>query len=731
MANNELQRQMSLIPYQSTQGEVVLRHGNAVVTLDPQSQQLTLRDARTDTTEYGKCPYCHRSYHEGQTPFQDHRDPSPTRPEHGFVNPDYFRLLADRTPVSADSTGPPSPGRPLRALRSGESRSASASAPPSGAEFVGSTPAPPDSDHGIKGSSFLPGYFHRFFVERRMLGRGGRGVVLLVEHVLDGVSLGEFACKRIPVGNDHDWLAKVLVEVQLLQRLNHPNLVSYRHVWLEDAQTTKFGPSVPCVFILQQYCNAGDLHDYVQAVITSGRGKQRKGSLAGLLSRGPGQLALEQIFSFFRDIASGLNHLHANGYIHRDLKPSNCLLHSDGNVITVHVSDFGEVQAATAQRASTGATGTLSYCAPEVLKLESPEGAYGNFTTKSDVFSLGMILYYMCFGDLPYANADVKEENEDLDLLRAEISAWAGFTEKGKKRADLPEQLYRFLKRLLSLNPAERPSTSDILQSMQSGTDLEDLSSTPTLPRPDHLHSRVSSVDTPRQQTPHTTALQRKRLSFSESPILPPPRGRRAARSTSISTSTPSTTSSNTSPHQPSRQVQLHSRSRSSSIDPADLARPTSGSQSTIMRRPLPRSTSRPGETWPTPSERPQPARKKSELLLLPPPPVHTPASWRVTAWQRLMGGPSVAPVVRIVLFLIKVATLTWPCSPYAVRGEVGHPLFGIAAVDLGVEMGWMGSLALVVVHFLVLGLAVRQGGMCAGSGTSRGSRVDGGREIG
>ncbi|PNS16219.1 hypothetical protein CAC42_6326 [Sphaceloma murrayae] len=699
MAEHELQRQMSLIPYPSNHGDVVLRHGNAIVTLDPQSQQLTLRDARAEAIEYGKCPYCQRPYHEEQPPFQSHRETSPTRPEHGFVNPDYFRLLADRTPVSAHSTGPPSPGRSFRALRSGESRSASDSGPPTGAEFVGSTPAPSTSDHGIKGSSFLPGYFQRFFVERRMLGRGGRGVVLLVEHVLDGVSLGEFACKRIPVGNDHDWLAKVLVEVQLLQRLNHPNLVSYRHVWLEDAQTTKFGPSVPCIFILQQFCNAGDLHEFVQAVLLSGRAKQRKGSLAGLLSRGPGQMPLDQIFSFFRDIASGLNHLHSSGYIHRDLKPSNCLLHSDGSSITLHVSDFGEVQAAGAQRASTGATGTLSYCAPEVLRREVPEGSYGNFTTKSDVFSLGMILYYMCFGDLPYANADVKEENEDLDLLRAEISAWSGFSSQSKKRPDLPEQLYRFLKRLLSLNPSERPSTSDILQSIQSGTDLEDLPSSPLLPRPD-LHSRVSSADSPLP----TNALQRKRLSFSETPILPPPRGRRAARSTSI----PSAAVSSASPDS-SRRAHLHShsRSRSSSLDPS---RPTSSSQphsaNTVVRRPL-RSTSRPTDTWEAGSDRATPQRRKSEMLLLPPPPPVVVNRWDVDGREVL------APLIRVALFLGKVGSLLWPCSPYGIRATVGYPLFGLAALDLGVDVGWEASLVLGLVHVVVLGLVGR--GICEG----------------
>jgi hypothetical protein len=64
----------------------------------------------------------------------------------------------------------------------------------------------PDSEPvgggGISDAAFSPKYFERFFVTQRELGRGGKGVVLLVRHVLDGVSLGEFACKRVPVGKN-------------------------------------------------------------------------------------------------------------------------------------------------------------------------------------------------------------------------------------------------------------------------------------------------------------------------------------------------------------------------------------------------------------------------------------------------------------------------------------------------------------------------------------------------
>lgn len=185
------------------------------------------------------------------------------------------------------------------------------------------------------------------------------------------------------------------------------------------------------------------------------------------------KLAFEEIYSFFKDITSGLAHLHASNYIHRDLKPSNCLLHKDSNEFRCLISDFGEVQPENVVRKSTGATGTISYCAPEVLK-QDELGRYGNFTTKSDIFSLGMILYFMCFGRLPYKSADsIQEEFEDMDLLRAEISTWSGFQDERKERPELPNQLYDFLKRLLSINPADRPSANDILHAIRTEKGLD------------------------------------------------------------------------------------------------------------------------------------------------------------------------------------------------------------------------------------------------------------------
>ncbi|KAM4055985.1 kinase [Hirsutella rhossiliensis] len=497
---------MSLIPYHPREGrEIVLRHHNSVVVRDPDSHRLEIR--RTE------CPTCHQPLGHASSPerpLDRHYDMS-----HEYVNPDYFRMLRAGNEVSAPPNGPPSPVRRLFHPALAGTPSVH-STPPSvtldeEAEFVSSTPGVGQAEGSrIRRNAFSPDYFKTFFVEETVLGRGGKGVVLLVRHEIDGCQLGHFACKRVPVGDDHAWLEKVLIEVELLAKLSHPNLVSYRHVWLEDVQLTRFGPSVACAFILQQYCNSGDLHQYVvgsaprEATKEELKARMRRRSKGQAepphhLSQAKPQLSFEDIYSFFKDITSGVAYLHAANYIHRDLKPNNCLLHREGGMLQCLISDFGEVQPENVVRKSTGSTGTISYCAPEVLKMDA-NGRYGNFTTKSDMFSLGMILYFMCFGRLPYQGANaIQEELEDIELLRAEIVDWKGFQDERRERTDLPPRLYKLLKKLLALDPAERPSANEVLIAMKSETSFDGITrgdrtaATSSSPR----SSRVQNLDSP------------------------------------------------------------------------------------------------------------------------------------------------------------------------------------------------------------------------------------------
>ena len=621
-----------------------------------------------DKLDLSECPYCHR-------PLRDEvRDPSHAGSSTSsgvaasFASPEYFRMLHHSLPGSTESSGPPSPRRRLtHPVQSGRSTSAY---PPRDAEFVGSSPAPP-SPHGISSSAFSPNYFKRFFVEERELGRGGKGVVLLVKHVLDNVSLGHFALKRIPVGDDHEWLEKVLVEVQLLQHLSHQNLVSYRHVWLEDVKLSNFGPSVPCAFVLQQFCNGGDLHNYIcntaQSSNTTEQIKQRirrRSKNQPELPQdlyGPRKLQFEEIYSFFKDITSGLNHLHINGYIHRDLKPSNCLLHNTGKELRVLVSDFGEVQTVNMVRRSTGATGTISYCAPEVLRRDLPSGNFGNFTTKSDVFSLGMILYFLCFAELPYNFADnLHEENEDLDQLRDEIVTWAGLEDQKSMRPDLPDKLYTFLQRLLSLTPVHRPSAEEILHSIKTGSGLDE--SLEAHPRP-----AVQVFDEVRSSS---------RISPVDSPALGSPRSRTPREKSVTGFTRPG----------PPTKLRLGSfREDPPMVDGTD-SRPTSPGGSLVLR-----------------------SRHSSPVKIEPPvQPLSSPR-----APYHFYGDQPVY-TLRIFFLILKIISISLPCMPVAARPPVALPLLGLAMLDLLLlDFSVHVSLSLMGLHIIAIAGTVRAGLLC------------------
>lgn len=649
---------------------------------DTNSRQLSVRDASDQPIELTECPYCHRPLRSRDSSGEDGEHGRAFGPERPFVDPEYFAMLAASQRPSPAGSGHSTPSRRVQpALRSGRSREVSGSAdPPTGAEFVASEPVAAGSQ-GISASAFSPGYFQQFFREERELGRGGNGVVLLVEHVIDNVSLGHFACKRIPVGDSRAYFEKVIVEVRLLQKIPHKNLVAYHWTWLEDHQPSKFGPSIPCLWILQDYCNGGDLHSYVlgpkmeQSVAERLKERMRRRSRGGDASpphdlRGPSKLAFDEIFSFFRDITSGLHHLHSKGYIHRDLKPSNCLLQRDGGRTRVLISDFGEVQAAGASRGSSGATGTISYCAPEVLR-RTLDGSLGNFTTKSDIFSLGMIVYFMCFGRLPYMNADdINEENEDLEELRAEITKWSGFSDEARLRPDLPERLYKYLKRLLSVDPNERPSTDEILASIKGGVAPGETEWS----FEDNAH-RVSSADTP---GPKASSRSRKQ-SYISRPGLP--------------TSAKHRSSDNVRARSPIK----HDGSRSRPMSPLG---PMESSVTLGHSKRLELS----------PAETDDDSPQQSPRLMLPPPPERPMVHWIA----RTIHDPRIALSLRVISFLVKLLSLSLPCAPYAANQWLMYPLLALAALDLVlVPFSLRLSTALLAAHMAVILTASRYARLC------------------
>ncbi|CCU81835.1 calcium-dependent protein kinase [Blumeria hordei DH14] len=662
---------MSLVPYSIRDSrEVVLRHNNAIVLRDPKTKQLVLRGADSPS----HCPTCLRAFQDTSEPGESPHRAAP------FISPEYFRMLQSVIRINNEENSSSQIHR--LADHDYDSPIYSTGNSVTGTETFTSTPASVKAGYSIKKDAFCPNYFTKFFIEEMELGRGG-----------------QFACKRVPVGDDHTWLEKVLIEVQLLQGLSHPNLVSYRHVWLEDVKLSRFGPSVPCAFILQQYCNSGDLLHYivgptpeVKSAKEQMKEQLRKRSRSQAKGERPNQqfhrrkLAFEEIFSFFKDIASGLAHLHASNYIHRDLKPSNCLLHQDGNEIRCLISDFGEVQAENVARKSTGSTGTISYCAPEVLK-QDLSGRYANFTTKSDIFSLGMILYFMCFGRLPYKSADsVEEEFEDITLLRAEICSWSGLHDERRERPDLPNQLYVFLKRLLATDPSERPSANDILVAIRTEKGLGDLPRARNSNNPSSLSGRIlpsREVSVPfcspekeaSDQVRSGTFVEKDVSMFNSQTVEP------------ISNSQLVVKPLNSLPH--------------SQITSQDRNYDGNNRQETSS---IPNSASTP--------------------LLMPPPSSKFSALCRAVCLYKIRAQLNIGiwltfstripnSVIKFLVFMVKLWSLMEPCSPRLVRSSVWWPLMVLSAFELAIrrKISWKLLLTTTTAHFIVMGIAILLGG--------------------
>lgn len=185
--------------------------------------------------------------------------------------------------------------------------------------------------------------------------------------------------KRASIQKDSDSEVKIHREINSLKLLNHPNIVNL----VEVMKSGKY------IGIVLEYASGGELFDYIL------HHKYLKENVAKKL---------------FAQLVSGVDYMHSKGLIHRDLKLENLLLDKHKNVI---ITDFGFVNSYNKDKNDLMKTscGSPCYAAPELVLTQSPyEGR------KVDIWSLGVILYAMLSGYLPF---DDDPENEDgSDIVR-------------------------------------------------------------------------------------------------------------------------------------------------------------------------------------------------------------------------------------------------------------------------------------------------------------------------
>ena len=155
-------------------------------------------------------------------------------------------------------------------------------------------------------------------------------------------------------------------EIEIMRTLNHPNVVATHEVVMND----KF------IFIVMDLAECGDLLDFVIAH----------------------QYLNEEIAQhFFIDLIAGMQYIHNNGYAHRDLKCENLLI--DKNY-KLKISDFGFSTQISHKRCDTYC-GSLAYAAPEVIDGKP------YIATFSDIWSMGIVLYAMVIGKLPFTENEL------------------------------------------------------------------------------------------------------------------------------------------------------------------------------------------------------------------------------------------------------------------------------------------------------------------------------------
>jgi eukaryotic-like serine/threonine-protein kinase len=251
----------------------------------------------------------------------------------------------------------------------------------------------------------------RYRVLRR-LGRGGMADVYLAEDE----ELGRRVAIKIlneRHAADDQFVERFRREATNAAGLSHPNIVS-----IYDR-----GEAEGTYYIAMEYLEGSTLKDIV-------------------VRRGP--LPVEDAIGFARDVLEALRFAHRKGLVHRDIKPHNVMCDSDRRV---KVTDFGIARAGASQMTEAGSIiGTAQYLSPE-------QARGGAIDHRSDLYSVGVVLYELLTGTVPFAGATpVEIAMKHLSSVPEPPSA---------RRPEVPEALDQIILRALAKDPDERYQTAE------------------------------------------------------------------------------------------------------------------------------------------------------------------------------------------------------------------------------------------------------------------------------
>lgn len=266
-----------------------------------------------------------------------------------------------------------------------------------------------------------------------VLGSGAHGVVRMAQHVATGEMV---AIKVLAIGSRGP-LAQVAKELAAQGSIHHPHVVELRET-LCDLDRHH-------VFMVMELCRGGELFDRIAEC---------------------GSLDQECAQRYLYQLSSALAACHAANIYHRDLKPENVLLSADGDV---KIADFGLsvvmmcVVGEDSSFLQHTKCGSMMYAAPEIL---ASTAVRGYSAAKSDVWSLGIMLYAMLKGRLPFIVADVNRCPRFAVLVRY---GFPGLVEVIKSSTNDPRpfspEAAALLARMLDPDPDTRADIAQVLLS--------------------------------------------------------------------------------------------------------------------------------------------------------------------------------------------------------------------------------------------------------------------------
>ena len=278
----------------------------------------------------------------------------------------------------------------------------------------------------------------RKFILQKCIGQGGSSRVYLSEHP---ESQGKYAIKVIRKDKGINQKKGAFLLHQEHERMvklqAHPNILkSYGAFW-EGELDTELGLTTIQYSVLELAEN-GSFHQLIRKV----------GGLGETLAKFP-----------FMQMCCAVQYIHSQGIAHMDLKLDNILIDKYFNC---KIADLGvSLDVSETNGMTDSKRGTACYMSPEIKYL-LPTETYDAY--KSDIYSLGVWLYVLLFGELPLKQDNEDSTNYNSDTLLT-ITGLKFSIDCRKKWSQLPMELQDLLSWMLSMDPDERPSLQEILGS--------------------------------------------------------------------------------------------------------------------------------------------------------------------------------------------------------------------------------------------------------------------------